>query len=295
MNKPRLLDLFSGIGGFSIAFETEGFETIGFCEYEEIKRIVLRHWYPFVPILPNIRDTESLRQFRDKSATLNAFRVAYHANLLRLSDKCAVIRTNDGFGQKPSNASASFDPATQSLRTHQLSLLLMEDAPTTELFHDWSRSGMICSGMYFPLRPLVQDISETESCLSLPTPWASANENRQTKLTPSQMEGTHGLSLNAVVHNILLPTPLARDYKDTPGCTPNRIRRERSEEMKEDTLPRRIYEGVSTETIGGMKLTPEFLCWLQGFPLNWLSPITYALGIVSSRKSSKSSPEPSIK
>ena len=33
--KPKLLDLFSGIGGFSLAFETEGFETIGFCEYDE--------------------------------------------------------------------------------------------------------------------------------------------------------------------------------------------------------------------------------------------------------------------
>ncbi|WP_306472862.1 hypothetical protein [Streptomyces sp. or20] len=44
----------------------------------------------------------------------------------------------------------------------------------------------------------------------LPTPRASANENRQTKRTPSQEAGTHGLSLAAEVCE-LLPTPRATD------------------------------------------------------------------------------------
>lgn len=45
----------------------------------------------------------------------------------------------------------------------------------------------------------------------LPTPRASANENRQTKITPSQAEGKHGRSLAAEMCN--LPTPRARDWK----------------------------------------------------------------------------------
>ncbi|MCH0573233.1 hypothetical protein I3F60_29005 [Streptomyces sp. MUM 136J] len=42
----------------------------------------------------------------------------------------------------------------------------------------------------------------------LPTPRASANENRQTRRTPSQEAGTHGKSLAAEVGS-LLPTPAA--------------------------------------------------------------------------------------
>ncbi|WP_243711384.1 hypothetical protein [Actinomadura sp. KC216] len=44
----------------------------------------------------------------------------------------------------------------------------------------------------------------------LPTPRASENENRQTKRTPSQEAGTHGLNLAAEVCS-LLPTPRATD------------------------------------------------------------------------------------
>lgn len=45
-----------------------------------------------------------------------------------------------------------------------------------------------------------------------PTPRASANENRQTSLTPSQMAGTHGLSLCAVVNTpARWPTIRAQD------------------------------------------------------------------------------------
>jgi DNA (cytosine-5)-methyltransferase 1 len=63
VNELTHLDLFSGIGGFSLAFEAEGFETIAFCEHDEIKRIVLRHWWPGVPILPDVRDTAAITEF----------------------------------------------------------------------------------------------------------------------------------------------------------------------------------------------------------------------------------------
>jgi len=44
MNKHKLrhLDLFSGIGGFSLGLEaTGGFETVAFCDIEEYPRKVL--------------------------------------------------------------------------------------------------------------------------------------------------------------------------------------------------------------------------------------------------------------
>lgn len=44
----------------------------------------------------------------------------------------------------------------------------------------------------------------------LPTPRASENENRQTRLTPSQKEGEHGLSLAAVVLDNQLTGPTSQ-------------------------------------------------------------------------------------
>ena len=53
----KLLDLFSGIGGFSLGLErTGGFETVAFCEIEDYPRKVLSKNWPEVPIYGDIRE-----------------------------------------------------------------------------------------------------------------------------------------------------------------------------------------------------------------------------------------------
>ena len=50
-----MLDLFSGIGGFSLGLErTGGFQTAAFCEIDEKARRVLRKHWPAVPIFNDV-------------------------------------------------------------------------------------------------------------------------------------------------------------------------------------------------------------------------------------------------
>jgi DNA (cytosine-5)-methyltransferase 1 len=52
----RVLDLFSGIGGFSLGLErTGGFETVAFCEIDPYAQRVLRKHWPEVPIYEDVR------------------------------------------------------------------------------------------------------------------------------------------------------------------------------------------------------------------------------------------------
>lgn len=55
----KVLDLFSGIGGFSLGLErTGGFETVAFCEIDPFCQKVLRKHWPEVPIYNDIRSLD---------------------------------------------------------------------------------------------------------------------------------------------------------------------------------------------------------------------------------------------
>jgi len=74
--KLTVLDLFSGIGGFSLGLERAGFDTIAFCEIEPFCRNVLgKHW-PHVPI------AQDIRQLRYENGRLyDAERVIYEGRI----------------------------------------------------------------------------------------------------------------------------------------------------------------------------------------------------------------------
>jgi DNA (cytosine-5)-methyltransferase 1 len=66
MEKLRVLDLFSGIGGFSLGLErTGGFETVAFCEIEPFCRARLAENFPDVPCYSDVRDLTAGQLARD--------------------------------------------------------------------------------------------------------------------------------------------------------------------------------------------------------------------------------------
>lgn len=60
--RHAVLDLFSGIGGFSLGLERAGMKTIAFCEIDKFCQKVLRKHWPDVPIYDDITKLDG-RQF----------------------------------------------------------------------------------------------------------------------------------------------------------------------------------------------------------------------------------------
>lgn len=157
------------------------------------------------------------------------------------------------FGANTRVLLASFDPATSSWRTSQLSLL----KDSGECLETWPRSGMTRSGTAFLLRPLAPLTGEIDSGL-LPTPMA-ADGSRGSRTfkrgnltlrgaaeawpTPNAADGKGGrktpdedlisgrrksgakvqVSLrDAVRRSELIPTPTRGDAKSAANATANR-------------------------------------------------------------------------
>ena len=61
----RVLDLFSGIGGFSVGLERAGMRTVAFCEIDAFcRRVLSKHW-PSVPCYDDVRDLTGARLAAD--------------------------------------------------------------------------------------------------------------------------------------------------------------------------------------------------------------------------------------
>ena len=67
----RLLDLFSGIGGFSLGLERAGFQTVAFCEIEPFCQAVLKKHWPDIPIYEDIRTLTAERLAEDGIGTID--------------------------------------------------------------------------------------------------------------------------------------------------------------------------------------------------------------------------------
>ena len=77
MIQLRMLDLFSGIGGISLAAEWAGIETVAFCEIEPFCQKVLRKHWPHVPIYDDVRALTKARLDADGIGTIDIIAGGY--------------------------------------------------------------------------------------------------------------------------------------------------------------------------------------------------------------------------
>lgn len=64
-DQMRVLDLFAGIGGFSLAAHWMGWETVGFVEWDDFNQKVLAKNFPGVPISGDMREYKGQRHAAD--------------------------------------------------------------------------------------------------------------------------------------------------------------------------------------------------------------------------------------
>ena len=154
-------------------------------------------------------------------------RAACLASLRALSGSGTALLTSVGSGPKLSESLESYNRDTRSWKTQEQSCLWKEDRPSVESSGTLPTSGTMCNGTLFPLPRLVQDIAGKDS-------------------------------------GFWLPTPIARDWKDTPGMA-----KQAGERKREDTLPRAIYAREKSPPRSGI-VNPALSLWLMGYPDGWL-------------------------
>ncbi len=171
--KLRVLDLFSGIGGFSLGLErTGGFETVAFCEIEEYpRRVLAKHW-PSVPCFNDVKAIarQNWNGSKAQTALRRAFRARTYHSLAKVPDYPGSVQVSGGRCAEPF---AWYDHGSRCWRTWQRCLI----EEWARYSGAWPRSGMTRNGIAYRLPMLDAPTLETGYGL-LPTPTVCGNYNR---------------------------------------------------------------------------------------------------------------------
>ncbi len=179
--------------------------------------------------MPNLESASALERInlQTRMDSLMSLREACLASLQASSAKGVEVLMNVGCGPTPCELLENCGLDLSSSKTRAQSFPLKEEGRSVESLEPVPISGIMCNGMLYPLPPLVQAIDAKDS-------------------------------------GFWLPTPIARDWKDTPGMA-----KESGKRKRDDTLPRKIYAREKSPPRSGI-INPEFSLWLMGYPDGWL-------------------------
>jgi hypothetical protein len=180
------LDLFAGIGGFSLGLErTGGFRTAAFCEWDKDPSAVLsRHW-------PNVKNYGDIRTLNKETLDADGITIDVITGGFPCQD-VSTARTGSGQGLGASLEGERSGLWFEYLRLirelrpqwviiENVSVLLTRGLET--VLRALMRSGMTRNGTVFLLPPLAPRTRETVSGL-LPTPAARDSRDLSSKGTP---------------------------------------------------------------------------------------------------------------
>lgn len=196
----KVLDLFSGIGGFSLGLEAAGMKTVAFCEVEKWCCAVLKKNWPKVP---NLGDITQILSVVVSPARTSAWGAAAPASPVPVL----------AYGNTYAKPFAWYDRPTQSWRTWQR----CSDGEWELYSETWPRSGMTRNGIAYRLPDLVPYTKGTGYGLSatptavMPVTRQSCNHITLKSGRPRKVLKTgKTCSMNwaqEMLHNGLVPTP----------------------------------------------------------------------------------------
>jgi hypothetical protein len=223
----RTLEIFAGIGGFSLGLERTGqFRTVAHCEIDRDAQAVLRKHWPRVPVYGDVRALTA-RRLADDGINPNCIVGGFPCQDVSLAGSGAGLDgARSGLWSEYADSLASFDPTSSSWRTSQLCL----DGASEPFSETWPRSGLMLSGIAYPLPTLVPDNFGTEFGL-WPTPNATAFKGGRShpgvvSAIPRGTTGKTGAALY-LANGIRCPRPRNRSWdspRDTPQPTSRKCR-----------------------------------------------------------------------
>lgn len=230
--------LFSGIGGIDLAAEAAGFTTVCQCEWADFPMEVLKKHWPQVPKFRDITTVtkEAFFEKQDEKPP-HLFPGDSPASPFPAPGNNGDLRTNGIYGPKCSALSGNCTP----LGCLEKMLLASSIWGSTRRFLTWSRQATPLGFSYFLLSPSAHGMSAKElssSAILLPTPLASDTGD-----------------VGKTVDVRMTPTGSFRKYN--PSGTVWTAR-----------LSWAVYKLLGSPP-GDVKLNPDWVEWLMGFPRRW--------------------------